>query len=287
MRIIDNNYRFSTCPFCESKDLLKIGKLKYAKNLHLSTVSIQLTEQPELWTCNVCQSSFTQNTIPAAIAEELYSTSKGAQRWGHESFEKDKTDAVINYFKNNESLKNKRLLDVGCNTGQFLDFAKKNGVQPYGFEICVDSFTVVKNKGYTAFRSAADISGKFDVITLFDTLEHLYDPKGFLKFVNGLLNSGGLLIILTGDPMSAAARSAKQRWWYCNYPEHVVFPSPDYFQHHLVGYTMKEFISTYASKTHETFRPSFLQKLKAFIGGFRRNQYDGKPDHQFVVLVKK
>lgn len=287
MRLIDNNYRFSACPFCESTDLRKIGNLKYAKNLRLGTVNIQLTKQPELWKCNLCQSSFTQNTIPPQIAEELYAASKGSQRWGHESFEKDKTEAVVNYFNKNEFIKNKKLLDIGCNTGEFLDFVKKNGAQPYGFEICEESYLILKKKGYTAFKSAKDISEKFDIITLFDTMEHLYDPKGFLKFADELLNSGGLFIILTGNPMSAPAQSAKQRWWYVNYPEHIIFPSQYYFYKYLTGYSVKQFISTYASKTNKSLRLSLIQKLNTLLNGNRKNQYNGKPDHQFVVLEKK
>jgi 2-polyprenyl-3-methyl-5-hydroxy-6-metoxy-1,4-benzoquinol methylase len=287
VRIIENNYRFSACPFCGAADLSKVGNLKYAKNLRLATTGIQLTQQPELWKCNLCQSSFTQNAIPPAVAEELYAGSEGSQRWGHESFEKDKTDAVIDYFKKNEALRDKKLLDVGCNTGEFLDFVKTNGIQPYGLEICEESHVILKNKGYTSYRSPGDISGMFDIITLFDTMEHLYDPKGFLRLVDQLLNSGGLLIVLTGNPMSAPVQTAKQRWWYYNYPEHVIFPSQNYFYHYLEGYTVKQFISTYASRTQESLKLSFKQKIRSYFGAYRRNQYNGAPDHQFVVLVKK
>ncbi|MBI4947287.1 MAG: class I SAM-dependent methyltransferase [Bacteroidetes bacterium] len=287
MKIIENNYRIEHCPLCSSKTIYKTGDLKYANELYLSTIRIQLTQQPELWECKLCQSSFTQNAIPPQIAEELYSIGEGSKRWANQSFETDKTDAVINYFKKNKSFRNKKLLDVGCNTGEFLDFASSFQMQTYGLEICKESCTILKQKGHIAFQSFRDVNETFDIVTAFDVFEHLYDVKGFLSFVSNILKPSGLFILLTGNPNSFAAKLSRERWWYCNYPEHVIYPSKKYF-HQLTGFFVKQIILTYASKTHQSKRDSM--EWISLIRQILKKQYNGLPaissDHQLVILQK-
>jgi hypothetical protein len=119
-------------------------------------------------------------------------------------------------------------------------------------------------------------------------MEHLYEPNGFLSFASALLNPGGYLIILTGNPQSFSARLSGGKWWYFNYPEHVIFPSPDFFKS-INDFELKSHLKVYASKEHE--KGNFLGKLKGSIKNILARTYSGQPviqpDHQLVVLQKR
>lgn len=291
MKVIDNNFLFSVCPCCKSESISKTGNLQYAKDLQLSTHDIRLNRKPELWKCNRCNSSFTQNAIPPLIAEELYASGNGSGRWAEFTFEWDKPQLVIDYFKSNFWGANMKLLDIGCNTGLFLDFAKKNGFETYGLEICKESCDIVKSKGHTAYYNPGEISGKFDIITAFDVIEHLYDFDGFIKSVHEMLSPSGLFIVFTGNPLSVTASLARNKWWYYNYPEHVVFPSPEYFRNFIAGFSVNEISFIYASKRYEEMRKNIFIRWASFFLNFFLLRYNGRnavfPDHQFVVMKRK
>lgn len=288
VKIIENNYRFSSCPVCNSSTLGFRGVLRYAETLSLSTHLIRLRHQPELWSCKMCHSSFTQNTIPADLAEELYRTGEGSKRWTHPTFQEDKTDAVIQFLSQELRRKSQKVLDIGCNTGEFLDFASGFNAETFGLELCLESCDIIEKKRHRAFSSPESIKQKFDLITAFDLVEHLYKYNDFFSFVNSILNPGGLLIILTGNPRSISARIAGEKWWYCCYPEHVVFPAPASFKKHL-NFTLHSSIDTYASKTHENYGKNF--SWKKLTHQLLSKKYSGSPslfsDHQLIALQKK
>jgi SAM-dependent methyltransferase len=287
MQRIKNNYRFSVCPFCNSGEIKKIGELAYAGVTEFSTYTIDLELIPETWKCLSCHSSFTQNTIPPQQAESLYGTGEGSKRWAGMSFEEDKTNTVIEALEK-VLKKNNKLLDIGCNTGEFLDYSRQKGVQTFGLEICKESCDILRSKGHHAYRVSGEINETFDVVTAFDVVEHLYGPKDFFSFTHKLLNPNGLLVVLTGNPESSPAKLSKNKWWYFNYPEHVVFPS-SFFFNNIEGFELKHELKVYASKDHERGNP--VSKWKEFIFKIMSGNYNGRPaftpDHHLIILQKK
>lgn len=97
-----------------------------------------------------------------------------------------------------------RLLDVGCGLGYFVKFASgEPGWEVYGSEISVPAAQFArKNLGLKNIFSgrAAEAGFKenfFDIITLWDVLEHISDPHPLLKYLSGLLKNDGILFIHT------------------------------------------------------------------------------------------
>jgi SAM-dependent methyltransferase len=288
MKSIENNYRISECLFCKSGQIKKTGDLYYHGKTEFSTHIIDLKIISEIWECIDCKSAFTQNSINPKEAEDLYATGEGSKRWSSTDFVKDKTDKVINGLEKLLSGKSIKVLDIGCNTGEFLDYSKQKGNKTFGLEICKESCDVLRKKGHHAYRFPNEINETFDVITAFDVVEHLYDPTDFFSSVHKMLNSNGRLVILTGNPLSRPAKSCKEKWWYFNYPEHVGFPSPGFFSS-LKGFELKDQLDTYASKMHE--KGNIISKLKDIALKIIGASYSGlpaiSPDHQFVILQKK
>jgi 2-polyprenyl-3-methyl-5-hydroxy-6-metoxy-1,4-benzoquinol methylase len=284
---INNNYRVSACPFCNSDEIVNKGKLYYFSEVEYSTHKINLTHVPEIWKCKKCRSFFTQNAIIPADAERLYATGEGTKRWSPKSFTEDKTIEVRKCLDNYLKGKNAKLLDIGCNTGEFLDYAKTFGINTFGLELCEQSCNIVKKKGHGIFRTGAEINGKFDIITAFDVFEHIYDPNGFMSFMKSMLSNNGIIIIVTGNPDSFPARLSKNKWWYFNYPEHVIFPSPSYFDN-LRDFKIIDRMNAFASILHD--EKGFFFAIKNLLKIILYRNYSGRPaivpDHQLIILQK-
>lgn len=93
----------------------------------------------------------------------------------------------------------KHVLDVGCGAGSFLDMAREAGCQTYGLEFNQSAVLKARSKGHW-------ISGEllenlppefcpqgFDLITLFQVLEHVADPIGIINNAAKRLTPGGYL----------------------------------------------------------------------------------------------
>ena len=178
------------------------------------------------------------------------------------------------------------VLDVGCNTGELLDFVKSKGCRTAGVEFSATSRSMLNSKQHQAYDSLDHVTERFDVITAFDLVEHLYDVPGFLKKCQSLLVDGGVVVILTGDKSSLSARICQSKWWYLTHPEHIVFPSRQYYVQHS-GLHVEKWIPTYASKGYKK------QPVAVFKGVLKRilkRNYTGLPslgpDHVLIVLKK-
>ena len=90
------------------------------------------------------------------------------------------------------------LLDVGCNTGFFLEVAKEHFKEVRGID------NSEKIRAYAEKVTGVDVHitfdetlPKFDVITLFDVIEHVEKPFKLIHKCWEYLNPGGLLLIYT------------------------------------------------------------------------------------------
>lgn len=121
-----------------------------------------------------------------------------------------------------------RLLDIGAAYGFAVAEAAERGFVASGLEISLDA---ARRAGAAAPGRvvAADAlrapfaSGSFDVVTLWDVLEHLADPHVAIAEAARLLRPGGRLVLTTGDVGSLVARLSGRRWHLYTLPEHLFF----------------------------------------------------------------
>ena len=110
-----------------------------------------------------------------------------------------------------------RLLDIGCALGFFLELARDNGWDVQGLEISRYAYNYAKNMlklpvmNKTLEKSRFK-SNSFDVVTMFDVIEHLSDPKFTLKEIRRILKPNGLLVITTPNIGSITARILWKNW---------------------------------------------------------------------------
>jgi 2-polyprenyl-3-methyl-5-hydroxy-6-metoxy-1,4-benzoquinol methylase len=106
-----------------------------------------------------------------------------------------------------------KILDVGCATGVFLDMAKKEGWEPYGVDISEYAANYAREKFgiKVEAKELQDVgfpARYFDVITMWDTIEHLPNPRQTLEESLRILKDKGLIFILTIDEDSLIPRLA-------------------------------------------------------------------------------
>jgi SAM-dependent methyltransferase len=124
------------------------------------------------------------------------------------------------------------VLDVGCFDGAFL--ASLATVRRFGIEISQVGMDRAKQRGVVILsEDYKRMDGRitdFDVITAFDVIEHVEDPRAFIRSIVGRLRDGGMLIISTGNLDAWTWRVARSRYWYCAIPEHISFLSRRWFE---------------------------------------------------------
>jgi SAM-dependent methyltransferase len=118
-----------------------------------------------------------------------------------------------------------RLLDVGANFGLFVREAAGHfdatGIEPSPTVVELARREHGARLQTGSIYDADTAPGPFDVVTLFDVLEHLPDPNGALEQCRRRLRPGGLLFLTTPDTGSLAARLLGRHWHYIDLDEHV------------------------------------------------------------------
>jgi SAM-dependent methyltransferase len=117
------------------------------------------------------------------------------------------------------------LLEIGCAYGFFLDEARAWVRSCSGIDISAKAVRyAVQDLGVDASRGdylSLGLDRMFDIIAMWDTVEHLKYPNRFIEKAAQDLRPGGLLAITTGDIGSLAARLQGRHWRLIHPPTHL------------------------------------------------------------------
>lgn len=117
-----------------------------------------------------------------------------------------------------------KIFDFGAGPGFFLDEAKRSGWDIYGCETSEWARVFAKERLKIDLLDGNDLDnfpdGFFDVVTLFDVIEHLASPGDLLKLAGGKLKPGGLLVITTPRFESFTRKVLGPRWHFM-FPAHL------------------------------------------------------------------
>jgi len=109
-----------------------------------------------------------------------------------------------------------KLVDVGAYTGVFVEIAAQHGWDAYGVEPSQWAVAQARDRGLHMIEgtlaSPELTDATFDVVTMWDVIEHVTDPFGELTQADRLLKPGGLLVVHTMDIDSGFARLMGGRW---------------------------------------------------------------------------
>jgi len=110
------------------------------------------------------------------------------------------------------------LLDIGCGEGFFLFNAAKAGYTTKGVELSQDAAAYARREfgldvEVKPFNEMQLPDNYFDVVTMWQVLEHLPHPLATLKEVHRILKPGGLLATSTPDIEGKMAKFFRRKWW--------------------------------------------------------------------------
>lgn len=110
----------------------------------------------------------------------------------------------------------KRLLDIGCYIGIFLEQAERRGWEAWGVEPSHWAVEWAQERNLRVIqgtlKEASFPNEYFDLVTLWDVIEHLADPLSELRRIAGVVRPGGWVCIHTMDVGSPFAQVMGKRW---------------------------------------------------------------------------
>ncbi len=210
------------CPICESPKAESLYKYKGA----------------DVVACHHCTMIYVPLPAPefTSIYQETYFTNAGNQP-GYLNYRSEFTSHLITFDKRLEEsekilgLKG-RLLDIGCALGHLGEAARRRGWDVYVTDVA--DYAVIearKQFGLNGFISAPDKlavkPARFDLITMFDVIEHLSHPMDLLKDVHRALAPHGIVQITTPNARSLSARLMGRHWYHLKPNEHLLYFTPE------------------------------------------------------------
>jgi len=149
--------------------------------------------------------------------------------WLKKTYFEDRLDVFNKYFPFNKKL----ILDIGCGSGEFLEFMKNSGWKVVGIEPSEEAFNQAKKKGITVYNLPLEEfvsqsnkkKEKFDVIVFDNILEHVLKPKEILMISHKLLSPDGISYIKVPNDFNrlqllAQKKLNKRKWWIA-IPDHI------------------------------------------------------------------
>lgn len=136
-----------------------------------------------------------------------------------------------------------RLLEVGCSHGMFCELAIKEGLEVVGVEMDAEIAAATEKrigaKVFAGGLSTQDFTeAEFDVVVMFDVLEHFTNPVEELSRIQKLLKPGGWLYLSTPCRDSFTAQSDVLSWGENKPPEHLFLFAYDDIEKLLEKYNL-------------------------------------------------
>ncbi len=119
------------------------------------------------------------------------------------------------------------VLDVGCAVGNYLRLARHFGWEALGIDVSSEAVSVARDKGLKVVDGDIQSAGlpdySFDLITIWDVLEHIEDLRPFLQACRKCLKGQGSILFSTplpsigGGEASQASISFRQSYEHLSY----------------------------------------------------------------------
>lgn len=166
---------------------------------------LNISPDGRIFQCLRCQSLFisTENYFIEKIEEE-YGTSYRS------NLDTQKPIKLYQIFQKYFQVENNNylsLLDIGCGDGAFLKFAMKNGLLVCGLDCDYTAIENLKKEDINCIygklgETVAPSNQKFDIITLWDVIEHIDNIESALLWLSQTIQKNGTIILITPNAKS-------------------------------------------------------------------------------------
>lgn len=150
-----------------------------------------------------------------------------------EWLEKTEYKDFYDFLTQNINSSYKQLLDVGCGTGEFLNFMSDLKFKCTGIEPSKDAAEKAKQKGICVcncdlleyYEKYFNENDKFNVINLNNVLEHIADPLLFISKCRKIITEGGIIRIKVPNDFNKLQLDVEQNLnkepWWISIPDHI------------------------------------------------------------------
>ncbi|HSX41743.1 MAG TPA: class I SAM-dependent methyltransferase [Candidatus Saccharimonadales bacterium] len=234
------------CPLCDAKSVTIVRKGRFPANVsedflrqtYRSSSDQGLFEQ--VVRCRRCQLVYLSPRLKPGLIIDAYAEGEDESFISQDPMRIRTFKTALQRFSKKYRLpftKKTKLLDIGCAGGAFLRAARSLGLSTVGIEPNRWLSEYARKKHQLDVRAGvlSDYTfndNEFDLITLWDVIEHVPSPESELKEIHRILKLGGYLLINYPDYQSLPARLLGKKWpfWLS---VHLTYYTPATIRRHL------------------------------------------------------
>lgn len=156
----------------------------------------------------------------------------GTAEMGDESLSPSQINRLLTEVKRLEKFRSSnQILEIGPGKGWFLEQAIKRGWEAWAVEVNIKALSRLRKMGIQHILSESAESFKvpdrhFDVIRMWDVIEHLPSPMSALRLSQRALRNGGMIRLSTTNFASLSRMVNGPEWVYLNGADHITLFEP-------------------------------------------------------------
>ena len=219
------------CISCDSESVYCVGKIPDT-NEFAGRILPNLLKGGSLYHCRTCYLSF---RYPQLSKKELNKQYESESKETRKRAPGSRSDLnLARKWIDDQFERGSKVLDVGCFDGDFLQ-ELEDDYDRFGIEINQFAANRASERGINIigrdFDKLSNLNYEFDIIVAFNVVEHVVDPKIFLKSLANIVRPGGMVIVSTGNTNAPSWRLMGSQYWYCAIAEHISFINPVWCAH--------------------------------------------------------
>ncbi len=284
----------SNCPICNSTQFKSFLEVEdYFLSHEIFTIQ----------KCKSCEFVFT-NPRPSEINLGKYYQSE--KYISHSSSSKSITDKIY-YAIRNYTIKKKfklihkyykagKILDIGCGTGEFLNFFKAHGWETMGIEPNKTARNSAIEKYGLTVQPEKEIDelvkSEFEIITMWHVLEHVPDLNLRIQQLKHLIKEKGILIIAVPNIESKDANIYGKYWAALDVPRHLYHFNKSAVQNlfnkegfEIIETRPMKFDAFYISLISEKYKTGKSNYFKAILNGVKSNFHGAFHNNNYSSII--
>lgn len=278
------------------------GKNNFSNYLHGRDYFLTL-EEFTIVKCNECGFLFVN---PRPDKDEISRYYKSEEYISHSNSKKGLLNKVYHIIRKRNhrekfnlisSYKNSgTILDIGCATGEFLNYMKKQNWKTIGMEPNIEAQNFARTEYKLNVFSEDFLSNtepaKIDVITMWHVLEHVHPLEERMLQIKRLLTQGGIALIAVPNADCFDAKHYGEFWAGYDLPRHIYHFTQQSMIRLFEKYNFTfdrvvpmKYDAYYINMLSEKYKTGSRNLLKAFWNGYRSNRWARKNDDNFSSLI--
>jgi len=289
--------KIESCFICGSKEFLIFLD---CKDHFLSQEKFKIIE------CENCGFKFIS---PRPDENEIGKYYQSEEYISHSGNKKGLVNLVYQIIKNytipkkflliNKYSKGKTILDIGCATGEFLNFFKSRNWRTFGIEPNEKAREFAnENFGldvYEENKIKKFENNYFDVITMWHVLEHVHNLNERVGEIKRILKNDGILFVALPNPDSFDAKYYKEYWAGYDVPRHLYHFNKlnvkelfDKFDMKIIQKIPMKFDAFYISLLSEKYKTGRKNWFRGLYNGWISNLSGMKSNNHssLIYLIK-